>query len=141
VAQGTDAGTQRTLAEPVEAFRRHLIETIVERLYARTDANRFIEVTYAGGDKEMLYVGDFVSGAMLAGVVDRAKKAAIKDLINGGERGLRTDHVKAACAAEIGENEELPNTTNPDDWARVSGRKGERIVFLRTLVGARALNP
>ena len=114
-------------------------EAIVERLYARTEENRFIEVTYAGGDREVLYLADFVSGAMLAGIVDRAKKAAIKELIGGGPRGIRLDHALAACAAEIGENEELPNTTNPDDWARVSGRKGERITFLRTLVGARAL--
>jgi proteasome-associated ATPase len=121
-------------------FRAGLVEAIVDRLYARSDENRFIEVTYAGGDREVLYVADFISGAMLAGVVGRAKKAAIKDLIDGGERGVRLDHVLGACAAEIGENEELPNTTNPDDWARVSGRKGERIVFLRTLVGSRALN-
>ncbi|MCA0294085.1 MAG: proteasome ATPase [Actinobacteria bacterium] len=126
-------------AEP-EEFRAGLVEAIVERLYARTDENRFIEVTYAGGDREVLYVADFVSGAMLAGVVGRAKKAAIKELIGGGERGVRREHVLGACAAEITENEELPNTTNPDDWARVSGRKGERIVFLRTLVGSRALN-
>ncbi len=122
-------------------FRAGLIEAIVDRLYGRTDDNRFIEVTYAGGDREVLYVADFVSGAMLAGVVGRAKKAAIKELIGGGERGLRLKHVLGACAAEITENEELPNTTNPDDWARVSGRKGERIVFLRTLVGSRALSP
>jgi proteasome-associated ATPase len=126
--------------DPV-AFRATLIEAIVERLYDRSPENRFIEVTYAGGDREVLHVADFVSGAMLAGVVDRAKKAAIKELIGGGERGVRREHVIAACAAEIGENEELPNTTNPDDWARVSGRKGERIVFLRTLVGSRALQP
>lgn len=124
-----------------EEFRSALVAAIVDRLYARSEENRFIEVTYAGGDREVLYVADFVSGAMLAGVVGRAKKAAIKDLIDGGERGVRLDHVLAACAAEIGENEELPNTTNPDDWARVSGRKGERIVFLRTLVGSRQLTP
>lgn len=124
-----------------EAYRQQLIDTIVERLYARTEENRFIEVTYAGGEKEVLHIADFISGAMLASVVARAKKAAIKELIGGGERGVRTEHVLAACAAEISENEELPNTTNPDDWARVSGRKGERIVFLRTLVGARALQP
>ncbi len=121
------------------AYLAAVREAIVERLYARTEENRFIEVTYAGGDREVLYVADFVSGAMLAGIVDRAKKAAIKELIGGGPRGIRLDHALAACAAEIGENEELPNTTNPDDWARVSGRKGERITFLRTLVGARAL--
>ncbi len=124
-----------------ESFRQDLIETIVGRLYARTEENRFIEVTYASGAKEVLHVADFVSGAMLVGVVDRAKKAAIKELIGGGSRGVRREHVLGACAAEISENEELPNTTNPDDWARVSGRKGERIVFLRTLVGSRALNP
>jgi len=130
-----------TVGVDAAEFRRGLIDAIVERLYARSDANRFIEVTYAGGDREVLHVADFVSGAMLAGIVGRAKKAAIKELIGGGERGLRRDHVLSACAAEIAENEELPNTTNPDDWARISGRKGERIVFLRTLVGSRALNP
>lgn len=124
-----------------DQYRRDLIDAVVERLYARNDANRFIEVTYAGGDREVLHVADFVSGAMLAGIVARAKKGAIKELIGGGERGLRREHVLAACAAEIAENEELPNTTNPDDWARISGRKGERIVFLRTLVGSRALDP
>ncbi len=139
-----------TAATPVNAeeadgddasFRAALITSIVDRLYARTPENRFIEVTYASGDREMLYVADFVSGAMLANVVDRAKKAAIKEVIAGGGHGLRLAHVLAACADEVAENEELPNTTNPDDWARVSGRKGERIVFLRTLAGARALTP
>ncbi|MGV8907839.1 MAG: proteasome ATPase [Propionicimonas sp.] len=125
-------------ANPAE-YRRELIAAIVERLYARTAENEFIEVTYASGAKEVLHVADFISGAMLVGIVDRAKKAAIKELIGGGPRGVRREHVLAACAAEISENEELPNTTNPDDWARVSGRKGERIVFLRTLVGSRAL--
>ena len=123
-----------------EDFRAHLVEAIVSRLYARTPQNEFIEVTYASGAKEVLHVADFISGAMLVGVVDRAKKAAIKELIGGGPRGVRLEHVLAACAAEISENEELPNTTNPDDWARVSGRKGERIVFLRTLFGSRALS-
>ncbi len=127
-------------ADP-EEFRRSLVDAIVDRLYARDEKNRFIEVTYVGGDREVLHVGDFVSGAMLAGVVGRAKKAAIKELIEGGERGLRREHVLAACAAEISENEELPSSTNPDDWARVSGRKGERIAFLRTLIGSRALTP
>ena len=124
-----------------DGFRRRLITAIADRVYERTPENRFIEVTYAGGDHEVLYVADFVSGAMLANIVDRAKKAAIKEVIRGGEHGLRVGHVLQACADEISENEELPNTTNPDDWARVSGRKGERIVFLRTLVGARALDP
>ena len=109
-------------------------------LYARTDDNRFVEVTYASGDREVLYVADFVSGAMLANIVGRAKKSAIKEILDGGERGVRLGHLQDACRAEVRENEELPNTTNPDDWARVSGRRGERIVFLRTLNNARALD-
>ena len=116
-----------------------LIDLVVERLFTRVPANRFIEVTYASGAREELYVADFVSGAMLANVVDRAKKAAIKDVIEGRPHGLTAEHVAAACAAEVAENEDLPNTTNPDDWARISGRKGERIVFLRTFTGSRAL--
>ena len=122
-----------------EAFRASLVAAAAESLYARTPANEFVEVTYATGGREVLYVGDFVSGAMLANVVARAKKAAIKEVIGGGERGIRMAHVLAACAAEVAENEELPNTTNPDDWARVSGRRGERIVYLRTLHDARSL--
>ncbi|HLS74442.1 MAG TPA: proteasome ATPase [Actinomycetaceae bacterium] len=113
-----------------------MIEEVVGHLYATTSDNRFLEVTYASGDKEVLYFKDFASGAMIANIVDRAKKAAIKDLIADGERGLRTRHLLAAYAAEMRENEDLPSTTNPDDWARVAGRKGERIVFLRTLGGA-----
>jgi proteasome-associated ATPase len=112
-----------------------LIELIVSRLFARTEENRFIEVTYASGAQEILHVADFVSGAMLASVVARAKQAAIKQVIAGGAG----DHMLAACEAEITENEDLPNTTNPDDWARISGRKGERIVFLRTLTSPRAI--
>jgi len=119
--------------------RRQLLADAVAALYDRSDANRFVEVTYASGAKETLYVGDFVSGAMLANIVARAKKLAIKELLAGGERGIRRAHVLDACRTEIAENEELPNTTNPDDWARVSGRRGERIVFLRTLHGSRSL--
>jgi proteasome-associated ATPase len=116
-----------------------LIDIIVERLYTRSPATRFIEVTYASGAREELHVADFVSGAMLANIVDRAKKAAIKDVIGGRPHGITADHVAGACAAEVAENEDLPNTTNPDDWARISGRKGERIVFLRTFAGSRSL--
>ena len=117
-----------------------MIETVVEHLYSTDDDNRFLEVTYASGDKEVLYFKDFASGAMMANIVDRAKKSAIKDLIANGERGLRTSHLLAAYADEMRENEDLPSTTNPDDWARVAGRKGERIVFLRTLGGG-AVDP
>jgi proteasome-associated ATPase len=91
-------------------------------------------VTYANGDKEVLYFKDFNSGAMIQNIVDRAKKMAIKDFLEHGAKGLRVQHMLAACLDEFKENEDLPNTTNPDDWARISGKKGERIVFIRTLI-------
>ncbi len=111
-----------------------MIDRAVERMYSEREDNRFLEVTYASGDKEVLYFKDFNSGAMIQNVVDRAKKYAIKDLLSTGQRGLRVDHLLTACVEEFKENEDLPNTTNPDDWARVSGKKGERIVFIRTIV-------
>mgnify|MGYP003440545661 FL=1 len=118
-----------------------LIEATVQVLYATSDDNRFLEVTYASGDREVLFVKDFISGAMLANIVGRAKKAAIKQVLAGGEDGVRLAHLLGACADEIMENEDLPNTTNPDDWARISGRKGERITFMRTLRGGRQVSP
>jgi proteasome-associated ATPase len=106
----------------------------VERMYSEDEANRFLEVTYANGDKEVLYFKDFNSGAMIGNIVDRAKKMAIKAFLESGQRGIRMQHLLAACMDEFKENEDLPNTTNPDDWARISGKKGERIVYIRTLV-------
>ncbi|MCB7137353.1 proteasome ATPase [Cellulosimicrobium marinum] len=111
-----------------------MIRSVVERMYSEDEENQFLEVTYASGDKEILYFKDFNSGAMIQNVVDRAKKSAIKDLLATGQRGIRVDHLLAACVDEFKENEDLPNTTNPDDWARISGKKGERIVFIRTIV-------
>jgi proteasome-associated ATPase len=111
-----------------------MIQSTVERMYTETDENRFLEVTYANGDKEVLYFKDFNSGAMIQNIVDRAKKAAIKDFLELHQRGIRIAHLLGACVDEFKENEDLPNTTNPDDWARISGKKGERIVFIRTLV-------
>jgi proteasome-associated ATPase len=114
-----------------------MIQSTVERMYAETDENRFLEVTYANGDKEVLYFKDFNSGAMIQNIVDRAKKAAIKDFLDHAAKGLRISHLLGACVDEFKENEDLPNTTNPDDWARISGKKGERIVFIRTLVSGK----
>jgi proteasome-associated ATPase len=111
-----------------------MIQHTVERMYSESDENRFLEVTYANGDKETLYFRDFNSGAMIQNIVDRGKKMAIKDFLMTGQRGLRMQHLLAACVDEFRENEDLPNTTNPDDWARISGKKGERIVYIRTLV-------
>ncbi len=111
-----------------------MIRATVERMYTETDENRFLEVTYANGDKEVLYFKDFNSGAMIQNIVDRAKKMAIKDLLDSDQKGLRVQHLLQACVDEFKENEDLPNTTNPDDWARISGKKGERIVFIRTLI-------
>ncbi|MGI8985915.1 MAG: proteasome ATPase [Nocardioidaceae bacterium] len=111
-----------------------MIQRTVERMYTETEENRFLEVTYANGDKEVLYFKDFNSGAMIQNIVDRAKKMAIKDFLEHAQRGLRVSHMLQACVDEFKENEDLPNTTNPYDWARISGKKGERIVFIRTLV-------
>ena len=111
-----------------------MIRATVERMYTESEDNRFLEVTYANGDKEVLYFKDFNSGAMIQNIVDRAKKMAIKDLLDHQQKGLRVQHMLQACLDEFKENEDLPNTTNPDDWARISGKKGERIVFIRTLI-------
>ncbi|MGE5698057.1 MAG: proteasome ATPase [Candidatus Sericytochromatia bacterium] len=111
-----------------------MIEKVVERMYAEIDDNRFLEVTYANGDKEVMYFKDFNSGAMIQNVVDRAKKYAIKSVLETGQPGLRIQHLLDSIVDEFAENEDLPNTTNPDDWARISGKKGERIVYIRTLV-------
>ncbi|NBM14340.1 proteasome ATPase [Streptomyces sp. GC420] len=111
-----------------------MIQSVVEQMYAESEENRFLEVTYANGDKEVLYFKDFNSGAMIQNIVDRAKKMAIKAFLDQNQKGLRVSHLLAACVDEFKENEDLPNTTNPDDWARISGKKGERIVYIRTLV-------
>ena len=113
----------------------HLIKTAVGEMYATTDDNKFIEVTYARGEREMLYFKDFISGAMIRNIVDRAKKSAIKRLIDKGDegKGLHLEDIKSAIQEEYKENEDLPNTTNPDDWAKISGRKGERIVNIRAM--------
>jgi proteasome-associated ATPase len=111
-----------------------MIQRTVERMYTETEDNRFLEVTYANGDKEVLYFKDFNSGAMIENIVARAKKMAIKDFLDSGQKGLRVNHLLSACIDEFKENEDLPNTTNPDDWARISGKKGERIVYIRTLI-------
>jgi proteasome-associated ATPase len=114
-----------------------MIQRAVERMYSETEENRFLEVTYANGDKEVLYFKDFNSGAMIENIVDRAKKMAIKEFLETGQKGLRIAHLLTACVDEFSENEDLPNTTNPDDWARISGKKGERIVYIRTLVSGK----
>jgi proteasome-associated ATPase len=111
-----------------------MVQRAVEAMYTESEDNQFLEVTYAGGDKEVLYFKDFNSGAMIENIVARAKKMAIKDLLERDQRGIRVQHLLDACIDEFKENEDLPNTTNPDDWARISGKKGERIVFIRTLV-------
>ncbi|MGV9350440.1 proteasome ATPase [Streptomyces spiralis] len=117
-----------------DATVQAMIQTAVEQMYAETEENRFLEVTYANGDKEVLYFKDFNSGAMIENIVGRAKKMAIKDFLEKNQKGLRVSHLLQACVDEFKENEDLPNTTNPDDWARISGKKGERIVYIRTLI-------
>ena len=111
-----------------------IIEDTVAEMYREDDDNRFLEVTYQNGDKEILYYRDFASGAMIENIVRRAKKLAIKRVIAGEPGGIRTADLRESIRQEYKENEDLPNTTNPDDWARISGKKGERIVYVRTLL-------
>jgi proteasome-associated ATPase len=111
-----------------------MVEDTVEEMYSTEDRNRFLEVTYQNGDKEIMFFKDFSSGAMIENIVRRAKKLAIKRLLAGGSKGIRTEDLIASIKQEFKEHEDLPNTTNPDDWAKISGKKGERIVYVRTLI-------
>jgi proteasome-associated ATPase len=118
-----------------------MIAATVDEMYQEDEHNRFLEVTYQNGDKEVLYYKDFSSGAMIENIVRRAKKLAIKRLIAGGAKGVRTSDLIDSIKQEYKEHEDLPNTTNPDDWAKISGKKGERIVFIRTLVNTERETP
>jgi len=117
-----------------DALVSAMVDVVVEKMFREDAANRFLEVTYANGDREVLYFRDFASGAMIENIVRRAKKEAIKRDIAEGMNGLRTSDLLAAISQEFREHEDLPNTTNPDDWAKISGKKGERIVYVRTLI-------
>ena len=113
---------------------QQMVDQAVAEMYATSDENRFLEVTYQNGEKEIMYFKDFSSGAMIENIVRRAKKLAIKRLIDSGSRGICLQDLLESIHQEFKEHEDLPNTTNPDDWAKISGKKGERIVFIRTLV-------
>lgn len=130
-----DAGEIESLGggDPNKAIRA-MIEGVVEEMYREDATNQFLEVTYQNGDKEVMYFKDFASGAMIENIVRRAKKLAIKRELSSGERGVRLDDLVTAAHQEFKEHEDLPNTTNPDDWAKISGKKGERIVYIRTLI-------
>jgi len=128
------AASEIETAGSIESAIGSMIDRTVAEMYRDDEDNRFLEVTYANGDKEVLFYRDFSSGAMIENVVRRAKKLAIKRVIAGGERGVTTTDLVDSIRQEFREHEDLPNTTNPDDWARISGKKGERIVFIRTLV-------
>jgi proteasome-associated ATPase len=112
-----------------------MIGATVDEMYSLDEENRFLDVTYADGDKEVLYFKDFASGAMIESVVRRAKQLALKRYIRTGEKGIKVDDLLGAVRDEFKENEDLPNTTNPDDWAKIAGKKGERIVSIKPLAG------
>ena len=118
--------------------RREAVDTMITaavgRMYSSDDENRFLEVTYQNGDKEVLFFKDFASGAMIENIVRRSKKMSIKRQISGGAKGISTSDLVDSIRQEYREHEDLPNTTNPDDWAKISGKKGERIVYVRTLI-------
>jgi len=128
-------------AEEVERHggdRRALVDRLivmtVEAMYAMSEENKFLEVTYVSGEKEILYFKDFASGALIEGIVSRAKKYAIKRVIATNEKGIKADDLLRAIRDEFKEHEDLPNTTNPDDWAKIAGKKGEKIVHVRTIM-------
>jgi len=129
------AAAEIRLHGDIQAALDAMIRSTLEAIYCCDEGNRFLEVTYASGDKEVLYFKDFISGAMIESVVRRAKKFALKRFIAGAAKGLTTDDLSAAVREEFKENEDLPNTTNPDDWAKIAGKKGERIVYVKSLVG------
>jgi proteasome-associated ATPase len=114
-------------------FVERLISMTVEGMYATSEENKFLEVTYANGEKETLYFKDFASGALIEGIVSRAKKYAIKRVIANETKGIRADDLMRAVREEFKEHEDLPNTTNPDDWAKIAGKKGEKIIHVRTV--------
>jgi len=127
---------EETRSGDAQAAIDRMIETTVSTMYSLSEDNRFLEVTYASGDKEVLYAKDFASGAMVESIVRRAKKLALKRYIGGGDKGIATGDLLAALREEFKENEDLPNTSNPDDWAKIAGRKGERIVYIKPIVAA-----
>ncbi|MCJ7781439.1 MAG: proteasome ATPase, partial [Acidimicrobiia bacterium] len=129
-----DAAELASHGGDLDSMLAAMIDAVVEKVYREDEDNRFLEVTYANGDREVLHFKDFASGAMIENIVRRAKKEAIKREIAGGENGLRTSDLLASVTQEFREQEDLPNTTNPDDWAKISGKKGERIVYVRTLI-------
>lgn len=120
--------------DSVDTAIKCMIDRTVAEMYRQDEQNRFLEVTYQNGDRDVMYFKDFSSGAMIENIVRRAKKLAIKRLIATGERGIKLEDLITSIRQEFKEHEDLPNTTNPDDWAKISGKKGERIVFIRTLV-------
>ena len=111
-----------------------LIDEVISNMYSTEEENKFLEVTYAKGEREIFYFKDFASGAMIENIVARAKRKAVKRMIDDGDGGIRYEDMIDSVREEFKENEDLPNTTNPDDWARISGRKGERIINVRTLI-------
>jgi proteasome-associated ATPase len=119
----------------MQATLGRMIGATIDEMYSLEEENRFLEVTYANGDKEVLYFKDFASGAMIESIVRRAKKLALKRYIQTSEKGITVDDLLNAVREEFKENEDLPNTTNPDDWAKIAGKKGERIVYVKPLMG------
>jgi len=134
----TDLPYHLSNGRPVAEVVPDLIDQVVDHMYSASEENKFLEVTYANGEKETLYFKDFASGALIEGVVSRAKKYAIKRIIATSERGIRLEDLLKAVRDEFREHEDLPNTTNPDDWAKIAGRKTEKIVHVRTITTGRA---
>lgn len=128
-----DTELKKAGGDPEKAVKS-MVDKAVEHMYDEGDDNKFLEVTYQNGDKELLFFKDFSSGAMIENIVRRAKKLSIKRAIAGEDRGIIGSDLIESIRQEFREHEDLPNTTNPDDWAKISGKKGERIVYVRTIL-------
>lgn len=119
-----------------EAAVAGMIDAVVDEMYRADSATACAEVTYSTGERGTMYVRDFASGAMIAGIVDRAKKSAIKDLLARGERGISTAHLLEALESEVRENDDLRAGADPEQWARIVGDRRRTVVAVRPLRSA-----
>ena len=112
-----------------DAAAAHLRGRVISQVFATDASRRYVTLHFADGSSKDLFWSDFVSGAMLANIVDRAKTSAIKNALRGTTTGgLTVQHVEDAVAAEAHDNEDLPDTTNPAEWARIYGHTNKRVV-------------
>ena len=114
----------------VQAVIDETIDNITSQIFARTDSNRFLEVSLRSGRKDILYRGDLCSGAIIASIVQRAKESAIKRAIETDSRelGIEAVDLENAINSEYGENDIFPATDSVEDWLRLVDYEPENVV-------------